>query len=415
MTTSNDPRSDRVSRQLPRWSDIEPLLGLEMPRWRRSAKLAGAADIRDLRRLARRRAPRAVFDYVDGGAEREISLRRDRRAYRDVVFRPNVLRDVSQVDTSRTILGTRAAAPIVLAPTGFTRMMHTAGEPAIARAAAAHGLPYALSTMGTTSPEDLAAAAPECRRWFQLYVWKDRAASESLLARARESGCDTLILTVDNPVAASRLRDVHNGLTVPPRLKLSTLADMALHPSWWLDLLTTEPLVYASLSAFDGSLAELTDQMFDPSVTFEEIAWLREHWDGPLTIKGLQTAEDARKAIDHGADALVISNHGSRQLDRSPTPLLELPKIREAVGDDVEVYIDGGILSGADVAAAVAAGATAVMVGRLYLYGLMAGGGPGVDRALTIVMDELRRTLQLLGVSSIDELRPGHVTLPEPR
>ena len=412
MTKSDDLRSAGIRRQLPRWSDIEPLIGLEAPRLRRSAKLAAAADIRDLRRLARRRAPRAVFDYVDGGAEHEVSLRRDRRAYRDVVLRPQVLRDVSAVDASRSILGRRSTAPIVLAPTGFTRMMHTAGEPAIARVAAEHGLPYALSTMGTTSPEDLQTAAPACRRWFQLYVWKDRSASESLLARARQSGFEALVLTVDNPVTGSRLRDVHNGLTVPPRLRLSTLADMALHPSWWLDLLTTEPLVYASLSAFEGSLAELTAKMFDPSVTFDEIAWLREHWDGPLVVKGLQSTEDARKALDHGADALVISNHGARQLDRSPTPLLELPRIRAAVGDDVEVYVDGGILSGGDVVAAVAAGATAVMIGRIYLYGLMAGGEAGVDRALTIVTEQLERTLQLLGVSAVDELRPEHVSLP---
>ena len=387
-------------------------MALQVPRFRRSARLAAAADIRDLRRLARRRAPRAVFDYVDGAADSEVSLRRDRRAYRDVVLRPQVLRDVSKVDLSRTILGRRSASPIVLAPTGFTRMMHTAGEPAIARSAAAHGLPYALSTMGTTSPEDLRTAAPDGRHWFQLYVWNDRSASESLLARARQSGFDVLVLTVDNPVPGSRLRDVRNGLTVPPRLTISTLVDMALHPSWWMDLLSTEPLVYASLTAFDGSLAELTAQMFDPSVTFDEIAWLREHWDGPLVVKGLQTVEDARRALDHGADALAISNHGGRQLDRSPTPLLELPAIRAAVGDDVEIYIDGGILNGGDVVAAVAAGATAVMIGRIYLYGLMAGGEAGVDRALTIVTEELKRTLQLLGVTSVDELRPEHVTLP---
>ena len=403
--------AQRVRRRLPRWSELRPLVGVRAPALGREAKLAAAATIPDLRRLARRRAPRSVFDYVDGAAETETSLRRAREAFRRTEFRPHVLRDVAQVDLSRAILGQRAALPMVLAPTGFTRMMHTAGEPAVVRAAATAGVPYALSTMGTTTPENVQAAAPKARRWFQLYVWQDRDATESLLARARESDFETLVLTVDTAVAGARLRDVRNGLTIPPQLTLSTLADMALHPAWWADLLTTEPLEFASLTGFDGTVAELVNAMFDPGVTFGDLGWLRERWEGPLVVKGIQTAEDARICLDHGADALVVSNHGGRQLDRAPTPLLELPGVVEVAGGR-EVYLDGGVLSGADVVVAVAAGATAVLVGRSYLYGLMAGGEAGVRRALSILETELTRTLQLLGVPSVDDLTPDHVRLP---
>lgn len=402
-------------RRIPRWGDVAPLLGVRRPRLSRAGRVAAAADILELRRLARGRAPRAVFDYVDGGAEQEVNLRRARRAFREVEFQPRVLRDVAKVDLTREILGRRAALPIVLAPTGFTRMMHTHGEPAVARVAAARGLPYALSTMGTTSPEELAAAVPEARRWFQLYVWQDRGASAELVERARDHGYDVLVLTVDNPVAGARMRDVRNGLTIPPQLTLTTLADMAMHPSWWLDLLTTEPLRFATMSSFGGTVAELTDRIFDPSVTIDDLAWLRERWDGPIVVKGVQTVADARLLVERGADALVVSNHGGRQLDRTPTPLLALPRIREAVGDEVELHIDGGVLSGADVVAAVAAGADAVLVGRAYLYGLMAGGEAGVDRAVAILADELRRTMQLLGVAAVDELTAEHVRLPAVR
>jgi L-lactate dehydrogenase (cytochrome) len=399
-------------RRVPRWSDLAPLLGLRRPALTRAARVAAAPDILELRRLGRRRAPRAVFDYADGGAEREVSLRRSRRAFREVELQPRVLRDVAEVDLSQPILGRRSALPIVLAPVGFTRMLHTDGERAVARVAAAHDVPYALSTMGTTSPEQLAAAVPEARRWFQLYVWQDRGASEELVARAREHGYEALVLTVDNPVAGARMRDVHNGLTIPPRLTVTTLVDMALHPAWWFDLLTTEPLRFATLTSFAGTVAQLADRIFDPSVTIDDLKWLRERWDGPIVVKGIQTVDDAKLVVEHGADALVVSNHGGRQLDRSPTPLLQLPRFRDALGDEVEIHVDGGVLSGADVAIALAAGADAVLLGRSYLYGLLAGGQAGVDRALTIITEELRRTLQLLGVAAVAELTPDHVRLP---
>jgi len=352
-----------------------------------------------------------VFDYTDGAAGEEIGLRRSRQAYARVEFQPAVLQDVSSVDTSTTILGRPAALPLVFAPTGFTRMMHTDGEPAVARVASGIGIPYALSTMGTTSIERLAAAVPDGRRWFQLYLWRDREASRDFVVRAKRAGYEALVLTVDTPVAGARLRDVRNGLTIPPSLSLRTLAEGALHPAWWFDLLTTEPLEFASLNRFEGTVAELVGRMFDPAATMGDLAWLRSVWDGPLIVKGIQTVADARAVVDAGADAVIVSNHGGRQLDRSPTPLEMLPAVVDAVGDRAEVYVDGGILSGSDVVAAVAFGARAALVGRAYLYGLMAGGERGVQRAAEILREEVAGTLALLGVTRAADLRREHVRL----
>ncbi len=374
-------------------------------------RLARAATITDLRALAFRRAPRAVFDYTDGAAEAELSLRRAREAFGRVEFVPRVLRDVSGVDTSTTMLGARSALPLALAPTGFTRMMHTEGESAVARVAQRAGIPYGLSTMGTTSIEALAAAAPDVRRWFQLYLWRDRAASSELVDRAAAAGYEALMLTVDTPVAGARLRDVHNGLTIPPRLRLKTFLDGAMHPAWWFDLLTTEPLHFATLSSWRGTVAELVNHMFDPALTLDDLAWLRERWRGPLLVKGILGAEDAVAVVDRGVDAVVVSNHGGRQLDRAPTPLEQLPSVVDAVGDRAEVYLDTGVLSGADVVAAVAMGARGCLIGRAYLYGLMAGGERGVARAVEIFDAEIRRTMQLVGVSAVDQLGRQHVRL----
>ena len=402
-------------RRRPRWSELKPLLRRRsVPLSTTERRLAAAASVADLRLLARRRAPRAVFDYTDGAAGEEISLRRSRQAYARVEFQPRVLQDVSEVDTSTTILGRPAALPVVFAPTGFTRMMHTDGERAVARVAARTGIPYALSTMGTTSIEQLAGAAPNAARWFQLYLWRDRAASHDFVVRARESGYEALVLTVDTPVAGARLRDVRNGLTIPPSLSARTFAEGALHPGWWFDLLTTEPLDFASLSHFEGTVADLVGRMFDPSATIADVSWLRSVWDGPLVIKGIQTVADARDVVDAGADAVIVSNHGGRQLDRAPTPLEVLPAVVDAVGDRAEVYVDGGILSGSDVAAAVAFGARAALVGRAYLYGLMAGGERGVQRAADILRDELAGTLALMGVARVPDLRRDHVRLRTP-
>ena len=374
-------------------------------------RLASAATIRDLRDIARRRVPRAVFDYTDGAAETETSLRRSRDAYARVEFVPRVLRDVSAVDPSTTILGRPSSLPLVFAPTGFTRLMNHEGEPAVARVAARLGIPYALSPLGTTSPEDLAAAAPVTNKWFQLYIWNDRGAVRELIRRARTAGYTALVLTVDTPVAGSRLRDVHNGFTIPPTLSARTVFDIALHPGWWFNLLSTEPLRFAVFDETDGTVADLINRVFDPTITTEDLAWIREDWDGPIVVKGIQTVEDACLVVDAGADAIVISNHGGRQLDRAPTPLEQLPAIAAAVLDHAEVYIDGGILTGADVVAAIASGAHAALVGRAYLYGLMAGGERGVQRAADILHTEFIRTMRLLGARTLAELGPDRVRL----
>ena len=399
-------------RRIPRWSELRSLLRPAPIRpgspegW-----LAGIASIRDLRVAARRRTPRAVFDYVDGGAETETSLQRARDAFARVEFVPSVLRDVSAVDTSTTLLGRRSALPLIFAPTGFTRLMNHQGEPAVARTAGRVGIPYVLSTLGTTSPEDLSAAAPGAELWFQLYLWRDREASLELLNRVQSASYGALVLTVDTPVAGARLRDVRNGMAIPPALTLRTMIDAALHPGWWFNLLTTEPLRFASLTSSGGTVAELVDRTFDPAVTPADLDWLRATWSRPIVVKGIQTVEDARMVVDHGADAIVVSNHGGRQLDRAPTPLEQLPRIVDAIGDRAEVYLDGGILSGSDVVAAVALGARACMVGRAYLYGLMAGGEPGVQRAVDLLGREIARTMQLLGVGTVSELTPERVRL----
>lgn len=401
-----------TARRRPRWSELGPLLRpRRVPLNATERRLAGVASISDLRLLAQRRAPRAVFDYTDGAAGDELSLHRSRLAYSSVEFAPQVLQDVSQVDTATTILGHPAAMPLVFAPTGFTRMMHTEGEVAVARVAARAGIPYALSTMGTTSIERLAAEAPTGRRWFQLYLWRDREASRDLVTRAAKSGYEALVLTVDTPVPGPRQRDVRNGLTIPPSLSLKTLGEGALHPGWWFDLVTTEPLEFASLNRFEGTVAELVGKMFDPAASLADLAWLRSAWEGPLIVKGIQTVADARAVVDAGADAVVVSNHGGRQLDRAPTPLEVLPTVVDAVGHRAEVYVDGGIMSGSDIVAAVAHGSRAVLVGRAYLYGLMAAGERGVQRAADILQDEVACTLALLGVTRVRDLRRDHVRL----
>ena len=398
-------------RQLPNRHDLAPLVRFRRPVWSATERrLAAALTIEDLRRIARRRTPRAAFDYTDGAADGEVSLARARQAFADVEFHPAVLRDVSAVDTSCEVLGQRSALPFGIAPTGFTRMMHTEGEVAGVTAAAAAGIPFALSTMGTTSIEDVRAAAPDARTWFQLYMWKDRDRSMALVERAARAGYDTLLVTVDVPVAGARLRDVRNGMTIPPTLTARTVLNAIPRPSWWFDFLTTEPLAFASLDSWSGTVAEMIDAMFDPTVTYDDLAWVREQWPGKLVVKGVQTVADAQRLADAGVDAVLLSNHGGRQLDRAPVPFHLLPDVVAAVGDGVEVHLDTGIMSGQDVVAAVAHGATFTLVGRAYLYGLMAGGRAGVDRAITILQQQVERTMRLLGVTSLRELSPDHAT-----
>lgn len=402
-----------VRRRLQTWSELKPLLRMRPVELDPVARrLSRAYTIRDLRTIARARTPRSIFDYVDGAAEAEVSIRRARRTLRDIEFQPSVLRDVGVVDLSTTLLGRTSAAPFVYAPTGFTRMMQHEGERAVARSAARTGIPYTLSTMGTTSIEDLAAAASDGRNWFGLYVWKDRGASTELLARARDAGYEALVLTVDVPVGGARLRDDRNGFSIPPSLSARTVLDGALHPSWWLNFLSTEPLRFASLDSWQGTIEELAAHMFDPTVELADLAWVRDAWDGPIVVKGIQSVADAVRVVDAGADAVVLSNHGGRQLDRAPVPLTLVPGAVEAVGDRAEVYVDSGFSNGGDVVAALALGARAVLLGRAYLYGLMAGGERGVDRAAQILTTEIGRTLRLLGVRSVADLTPEHVRLP---
>ena len=403
-----------TERRLPRWSELRPLLAPRAPQLDPTERrLAGAASVGDLRVIARRRAPRAVFDYADGAADDELGLRRSRAAFARVELIPRVLEDVSAVDTTTTILGRPAALPLAFAPTGFTRLFHHEGEPAVARVARRMGIPTALSTVGTTTIEALAAEAPDIPKWFQLYLWPDRDASAALIRRAQAAGYHALALTVDTAVAGSRLRDVHNGLVFPPRPTLRTLGDMALHPSWWANVLTTEPLRFANLESAPTTVARVAN-LFEAALSPAAVTWLRELWDGPLVIKGILTADDARRVVDLGADAVVVSSHGSRQLDRSPTPLEVLPEIVAAVGDRAEVFLDSGILSGADVVAAVAMGARACLVARAYCYGLMAGGERGVQRAADLLQAEIVRTMALLGARAVSELTPDRVRLRPP-
>ncbi|WP_225625915.1 alpha-hydroxy acid oxidase [Streptomyces werraensis] len=405
--------SHRQPRRLPRPRELAPLLQFDRPELNASRRRTRrAATIEDLRLAARRRAPRAPFDYTDGAAGDESSLRRARRRFSEVELQPAVLRDVAAVNTERTVLGRASALPFGIAPTGFTRMMHTAGEIAGAGAAAAAGIPFALSTMGTTSIEDLTAAVPQGRKLFQLYLWKDRERSKDLIERAAAGGYEALLVTVDVPTAGGRHRDTRNGLTIPPRLTLRTALDAATRPAWWFDLLTTQPLAFATLDSWPGTVADLLDVMFDPTVSWSDLDWLREVWPGRLLVKGIQTAHDAQRLLSHDVDGLILSSHGGRQLERAPVPLDLLPSVRDAVQDRLEVHIDTGIMNGVDIITALAHGADFAWIGRAYLYGLMAGGRYGVDRAIDILATEIRRTMRLLGVTSLDQLQPEHALLP---
>lgn len=401
-----------MKRRFPNPRDLAPLMRFRRPQLNaRTRRLDRALTIHDLRAIAQRRTPKAPFDYTDGAAESEISLARAREAFLDIEFHPAILRDVSTVSLERDVLGGRSALPLAIAPTGFTRMMHSEGEIAGARAAAAFGIPFSLSTMGTASIEAVREAIPTGRAWFQLYLWKDRERSMELVDRAARAGYDTLLVTVDVPVAGARLRDKRNGMSIPPALTMGTIVNAIPRPGWWIDFLTTEPLAFASLSEWGGTVADLIDTMFDPTVTFDDLRWIREMWKGKLVVKGVQSLDDAVALTALGVDGIVLSNHGGRQLDRAPVPLHLLPRVVREVGGDVEVLIDTGIMSGADVVAAVALGARSTLIGRAYLYGLMAGGQQGVERALTIFQEGIARTMRLLGVTSLDELEPRHVTL----
>ncbi|TFD89837.1 alpha-hydroxy acid oxidase [Cryobacterium serini] len=400
-----------MQRRIPKIKDLAPLMKFKSPELNaKKRRLAAALTIADLRAIAKKRTPKAAFDYTEGAAEAEISLGRARQAFEDIEFHPSILRDVSNVSTGWDVLGAQVLQPFGIAPTGFTRMMQTEGEIAGAHAAARAGIPFALSTMGTTSIEDVKAANPNGRNWFQLYMWKDRDRSMALVDRAARAGYDTLLVTVDVPVAGARLRDKRNGFSIPPALTLGTVVNAFPRPEWWINFLTTEPLSFASLDRWSGTVADLLDTMFDPTVDFEDLAWIKAQWPGKVVVKGVQNLEDAKRLVDLGVDGITLSNHGGRQLDRAPIPFHLLPQVAREVGAHTEVHLDTGIMSGADIVASIALGARFTMIGRAYLYGLMAGGEAGVDRTIAILSEQVARTMRLLGVNSLEELNPGHVT-----
>ncbi|GAB2822354.1 alpha-hydroxy acid oxidase [Alpinimonas psychrophila] len=400
-----------VQRRFPNPRDLAPLMQFKKPTLNaKKRRLNKAFTIEDLRTIAQHRTPKAAFDYTEGAAEAEISLARARQAFEDIEFHPSILRDVSKVDTSSVVLGAPVSLPFGIAPTGFTRMMQTEGEIAGAGAAAAAGIPFALSTMGTASIEDVKAANPDGRNWFQLYMWKDRERSMALVERAAKAGFDTLLVTVDVPVAGARLRDKRNGFSIPPQLSIGTVINALPRPEWWINFLTTEPLAFASLSRWSGTVGELLDTMFDPTVTYEDLAWIKAQWPGKLVVKGVQTVDDAKKLTALGVDGITLSNHGGRQLDRAPIPFHLLPEVVREVGKDTEVHVDTGIMSGADIVASIALGAKFTMIGRAYLYGLMAGGREGVDKTISILGEQVERTMRLLGVTELAELQTKHVT-----
>jgi len=385
---------------------------------RRPRGVERAYCIADLRRMAKRRLPRGPFDYMDGAAEDEVALRRNSAGFADYRVVGHTLRDVSEIDTSHTILGTPSALPILCSPTGFGRLFHHDGERAVARAAAEAGLIYTLSTLGTVSIEDVAAAAPSGHRWFQLYVWKDRAIASDLIARARSSGYETLVLTVDTPVAGRRERDYRNGFTIPPTVGLKTLLDGARKPSWWYGFMTTEPLDFAVVSRYTpggtgpGGVMGYINSQFDQTLSWDDAAAIRDEWaERPseggtprFVIKGVQCVEDARMAAEIGADGIMLSNHGGRQLDHAVAPIDLLPEVVDAVGGRTEVIVDGGIRRGTDILKALALGADACSIGRAYLFGLGAGGQAGVTRAFQMLEAELRVAMTLAGCRTTKEI-----------
>ena len=404
-----------MKRQLPRWKSIKPLLGWGLPKSPfRDRKLNFVVNLAELRSLAKRRVPKAVFDYVDGGANDELAYARSQEIYSRVEFKARVLRDVSVIDLKTKILDKESALPIIFAPTGYTRMMHYQGEVMVAKVCDENNLIYNLSTMGTTSSKEIGEQVPNVRRWFQLYLWRDRDQSLKFIEEAKAAGFEGLMLTVDTAVGGIKWRDIRNGLTVPPKIGLKTFFDMALKPKWWFNLLTTAPLEFATFRNFNKPLSEIAAKVFDPAVTFEDVKWLRSVWQGKLIIKGIQTVSDAQELAKIGVDAIVLSNHGGRQLDRSVVPLELLPAVRTAIGpkgSSPEIYIDGAIMSGADCLAAVALGADAVLIGRAYLYGAMAAGKNGVEKVVEILRFEMETALKLMGAKNLSELSPDFINI----
>ena len=405
---------------------------------RTARRLRGAANVDDLREMARRRLPAGVFDYIDGGAEDELTLDRNVQAFQEMTFRPRVLQGLDELDTSTTLLGRPLAFPLVLAPTGFTRIADPAGELAVVRAAGRAGIPFTLSTMGTRSIDECAVAGPGARLWFQVYAWRDRNLIRALLDRAAAAGFEAICLTVDTAMLGRRERDVRRGLTLPPEIGPGTFLDGIRRPGWTWRFLRSDPIRFANVEglANDGAgarpgeitetggalgageravdLAGYMNAQFDHGLSWDDVAWLRTVWDGPILVKGIQSVVDAVLAVEHGVEGIILSNHGGRQLDTAPAPFDLVPAVASAVATAVaeagtgriEVICDGGIRRGSDIVKAVAAGADATMGGRLFLYALAAAGEQGVDHVLELLRSGTERTMALVGASTVDELGP---------
>lgn len=394
-----------VKRRIPRLRDVKPLFDLSVSVPRREHALARCGDVFDIRELAMRRVPRMVFDFVDGAAGSESSLRRARAVFGRVEMEPSVLRDVRRIDPSIDLLGKRQDLPFFFAPTGGTRLLNVVGEAGVAQVAGESGIAYALSTLGTTSVEDLAAAAPDTRRWFQLYLMSDRIRGREMARRAWDAGYDTLQISVDTPVPGRRNRDVRNGLVAPPKLTWRTMARVAGSPRWCFDALTTEPIRFAMVDAESELPAARMKRVFDAGVTVRDLEWLRQEWPGRLVVKGIQSLHDAQLVASTGIDGIELSSHGGRQMDHAPVPFELLPAVREAVDPRVQVFVDGGVMTGTDIVVCLAQGADAVGLGRAYLYGLMAGGVAGVRRVVDLLRAEIDTALRLLGCTDVQELK----------
>lgn len=385
----------------------------------RKRRFERAANIDDLRLIAKRRLPGGIFDYIDGGAEDETSLHNNRAAYQRYEFVPRILRDVSGIDTSTTFLGRSLATPIIFSPTGFTRIAHSDGELAVARVASQLQLPYCLSTLSTRSIEEVASVS-NGPKWFQVYVWRDRALVHDMLQRAEAHGYEAIMLTVDTAVLGRRERDVRRGFTLPPKLGPGTIVDGMTHPAWTWDFVRHDPITFANISGAAGretgtavTLSDFISEQFDPALSWDDIAWFRERWKGHIILKGVQSVEDAVLAQQHGIDAIALSNHGGRQLDGAPAPLDLIAPVAQATNGALPLICDGGIRRGGDILKAIALGASVCTMGRSYLYGLGAAGEAGVEKAYTMLESELHRSMALTGVRSIAEvnsslLQPRH-------
>ncbi|WP_420994730.1 alpha-hydroxy acid oxidase [Cupriavidus sp. 30B13] len=378
-------------------------------------------EIEDLRRLARKRVPRMFYEYADSGSWTESTYRANEREFGRILLRQRVAVDIGQRSLRTRMLGQDVAMPVAMAPTGLAGMQHADGEILAARAAKAFGVPFTLSTVSICSIEDVAEATGGHPFWFQLYVMRDRAFVERLMDRARAAGCPALVLTLDLQISGQRHKDLRNGLSAPPRLTLRNLLDMAGKPRWCMGMLGTRRRTFGNIVGHvQGvenmtSLAEWSSQQYDPTLSWEDVAWIRRRWPGKLVLKGIQDVEDARLALGCGADALIVSNHGGRQLDGAPASIRALPRIADAVGKHIEVHMDGGVRSGQDVLKAVALGARGVYIGRSMLYGLGAMGEAGVLKALQIIHKELDLTMAFCGRTDINRVDRGILLAGESR